>query len=140
MLYVDTSAFVSMFVREGRSAGVVDLLAQRSDAIAISDWVMTETHSAIALKVRSGKISEKEAKAARAKVARSIPEYYCEAIIRADFETASSLIDGIGVPLRAADALHLAICKRLGAELLTFDSEMKNAAIAAGILATNLTV
>lgn len=133
MLYVDTSALVPALIREGRSSAVVRTLAARRGAIVISPWVVAETHSAIALKMRTGAASAKEAKAARAKLARLAGVYQSEPVTTADFERASALIVALRSPLRAGDALHLALCERIGADLLTFDAQMHAAAHEAGI-------
>lgn len=133
MLYIDTSAFVPLLVREGRSRAVYMALAGRSDAICISPWVITETHSAIALKCRVGALTQKQADAAHARIPPKAGGYQIAQILDADFASASDLIGGLRAPLRAADALHIAISLRLGAELMTLDKEMQAAALEAGL-------
>lgn len=133
MLYLDTSAFVPVFVREARSALVKRALASHTGAIVISDWAVAEAESAIALRVRMRTLSAKAADAARARMERSVSAYQREPIERQDFLDAAALIRGTPSPLRAADALHLAACKRLSAELLTLDMEMATAARVIGI-------
>jgi|CXWL01.1.fsa_nt_gi predicted nucleic acid-binding protein len=135
MLYVDTSAFVPIFVRESRSLDVVRTLAARTDAIVLSAWVLTETYSSISLKIRTGALTDVAARAAREQVVQAAPSYQIEAVLEADFDRASQLICELRSPLRAADALHLAICSRVHADLLTLDVAMKAAAREAAIVA-----
>ena len=138
MLYVDTSAFVPIFVHEGRSPDVIRALAARPDTIVLSSWVLTEAHSAISLKTRTGTLTEAAAAAAGAQVEQAAGSYQIEPVEAADFPRASKLISALRSPLRAADALHLAVCLRLGAELLTLDVGMKGAAREATIVAVDL--
>ena len=134
MLYVDTSAFVSMFVRESRSKAVVRFIEKRLDPIAISPWVLTETHSAISLKARTRALTPAEADEARARLSKAASRYLCESVVATDFDDASLHVARSHAALRAADALHLAICRRLGAELLSFDVQMNAAALELSII------
>ncbi len=45
-----------------------------------------------------------------------------------DFVAARALVQTAQVALRAADALHLAVCLRIGASLATFDIRLAEAA------------
>ena len=58
----------------------------------------------------------------------------------ADVELAAGMSDDSAVPLRAGDALHLAVCKRLGTRLATFDAGMVTAANHHGVSTDFLTV
>lgn len=133
MLYLDTSAFVPLFAREARSRDVVILLAAFPDPIVISPWVLAETQSALSLKVRTGALSGSDASAARVRVTQVASAYRVEAVVGADFEKAAEFLSTLTSPLRAADALHVALCERIGAELLTFDIEMAAAASEIGL-------
>lgn len=133
MLYLDTSAFVPMFAREARSRDVVNLVAAFPDPIVISPWVLAETQSALSLKVRTGALSGGDASAARVRVAQVASAYRVEPVAGADFDKAAEFLSTLASPLRAADALHIALCQRIDAELLTLDVEMAAAANEIGL-------
>jgi predicted nucleic acid-binding protein len=57
MIYVDTSAFVPLFIREPKSELIIDWLESSSERLAISDWRLVEFASATAIKVRTAKAS-----------------------------------------------------------------------------------
>lgn len=133
MLYLDTSVFVPIFAREARSQDVVNLVAAWPDPILISPWVLAETQSALSLKVRTGALTSSDANAARVRVAQVASAYQVEPVIGADFEKAAEFLSTLASPLRAADALHIALCERISAELLTLDVEMATAAKEIGL-------
>ena len=51
----------------------------------------------------------------------------------ADFETAARLCDASAAPLRAGDALHLAVCRRVRGSLATMDQGLGAAGQEAGL-------
>lgn len=141
-LYLDTSVLVAMLVREAGTSVAKAYLANAATAsLWVSRWTTVELSSALGLKWRMGWITAAEQEAALAMFQRlaasllSVP-----AIIEADFEQAARLCDQAAIPLRAGDALHLAVAKRLGARLLTFDTEMAAAAQRHGLDCVPLTV
>lgn len=132
-LYIDTSALVSTVAPEARTDSVIRRLQMYAGRLVISSWTLTEAHSALALKRRSGAITADQLRVARSKLAAVIAAYRVEPVLDEDFHRAAQLIVDVRSPLRAADALHLIICQRCNAELLSFDSEMRVAANEAGI-------
>ena len=128
--YLDTSLIVAALVREsGTEAAKAYLSAARDEFLIASRWVITEFSSALALKVRIGTITEAEQAAALAMFRRfSSARLRLVDVEAKDFDTAGRLCDQISAPLRAGDALHLAVCKRTGARLATFDEGMATAA------------
>ncbi|MDO8960183.1 MAG: type II toxin-antitoxin system VapC family toxin [Rhodocyclaceae bacterium] len=128
--YLDTSLIVAALVREqGTEAAKTYLLAASDEFLLASRWVVTELSSALALKVRTGTITETEQAAALAMFRRfGATRLRLLDVEAKDFDMASSLCDRIAAPLRTGDALHLAICKRTGARLATFDDGMAKAA------------
>ncbi|MFZ2404516.1 MAG: type II toxin-antitoxin system VapC family toxin [Methylobacter sp.] len=128
--YLDTSLIVAALVREaGTEAAKAYLTATRDEFLLASRWITTEFSSALALKVRTGTITETEQ-------ADILAMFRCFSATRLrlldveskDFDTAAGLCDRAAAPLRAGDALHLAVCKRMGARLATFDNGMATAA------------
>ena len=47
MIYLDTSVVVALLTPEERSAQALDWFAQSRDPLISSDWLITETHSAL---------------------------------------------------------------------------------------------
>lgn len=128
--YLDTSLIVAALVRQPATEAAKTYLSAASDGFLLaSRWVVTEFSSALALKVRTGTITEVEQAAALAMFRRfGATRLRLLDIEAKDFDAAASLCDQIAVPLRAGDALHLAVCKRTGARLATFDDGMAKAA------------
>ncbi len=128
--YLDTSLLVAVLVREpGTEAAKTYLAAAGSDILLISPWVTTEFSSALALKVRTGAITEAEQTAALTMFRRLAKTRLRRLDFAAgDFDTAAWLCDQVAAPLRAGHALHLAICRRNGARLATFDRGLAHAA------------
>nr|WP_250890174.1 type II toxin-antitoxin system VapC family toxin [Sphingobium nicotianae] len=135
MLYLDTSAIVPAFIREPATERVHALIAERGgEAMAISQWTLTEFSSALALKARMGAISEEILIAALAEwrlftqALRSLP------IEESIFREAASLCQRRDLGLRAGDALHLAVAMANGCALVTLDEQMAKAALALGVV------
>lgn len=128
--YLDTSLIVAALVREpGTEAAKAYLAAARDEFLLASRWIVAEFSSALALKVRSGTITEAEQAAALAMLRRfSTARLRLVDVEARDFNAAAGLCDEIAAPLRAGDALHLATCKRTGSRLATFDNSMASAA------------
>ena len=128
--YLDTSLFVASVIREVGTEAAKTYLSDRSDQpLLISRWVVTEFSSALALKVRTGTITASEQSAALIMFRRfSTLRLQVVNVDPVDFDVAAALCDQSGVPLRAGDALHVAVCKRIGARLATFDGGLAAAA------------
>lgn len=129
MIYLDTSALVSLLVGEVRSERVVKALQEAAAPVAVSAWTQVEFASALALKVRTQIISKADRIRIEARMAEALEhEYELFPVVEADFDVAVQLLAAGGPSLRAGDALHLAICQRVGAQVATLDHEMENAA------------
>jgi len=128
--YLDTSLIVAALVREpGTEAAKACLAAAGKDFLLASRWVVTEFSSALALKVRTGTLTAAEQSAALEMFRRfSAARLRLIDVEARDFAAATSLCDQAVASLRAGAALHLAICKRTGARLATFDHGMAAAA------------
>ena len=126
---------VGALVREPASERIQAwLAAQDPQACAISDLVVTEFSSALAIKLRSGQLEETHRAAALAKfTALATGSFTLLAVERDHFRTAARFADQHGLGLRSGDALHLAICADRRATLCTLDRRMAQAASALGI-------
>lgn len=127
--YLDTSLLVATLIREaGTPAAKTYLSSCRADPLLISRWAVTEFSSALALKVRTATIDAAEQAAALMMFRRfATLRLQVVNIDPLDFEIAAGMSDHSAIPLRAGDALHLAVCKRLGTRLATFDARMATA-------------
>jgi hypothetical protein len=133
--YLDTSLLVPLFIREpGTARAQAFLTANASQVLVISPWTITEFSSALALKQRVGTISGQERQAALTMFEKFRSQrLQIVAIESADFDAAAGLCDASGAALRAGDALHLAVGRRLGGSLSTMDKGLAAAGQEVGL-------
>ena len=138
MLYLDTAVVLTLFVGATTSRRVETWLASRRQPFAFSDWGLTECASALGLKCRRGEMDAAAAASAFAAMATFARES-CDFIACASHHQseAQKLLARFGLPLRAGDALHLAISAHAHASLVTYDSQLLANARATGIKALN---
>ena len=135
-IYVDASALVKLYLPEPESNRIDALLRGRRD-LYISDLAVTEIVSAAARKSRERILSRSHL----TRLYRAILEdIEAEAFRRVDMvpevhRAAERLLLAVDrVPLRAADALHIALALASGCPtLLTFDTRLADATAAAGL-------
>lgn len=136
MLYLDTATVLSLFVREAMSESVGKWIASHRQPLAFSDWGLTECASALGIRLRRGELDADTAKP----VIRAMTTFAnesCEFIACASRQQkdAQALPARFDVPLRAVDALHLAISQQAQAILVTCDKQLLAAAIGVGVKA-----
>jgi predicted nucleic acid-binding protein len=130
MLYLDASAFVAAFAPEPMSARVIACLGRFPEHSIVSTWTQTEAFSALCLKVRTGVLNVSQAGVVQAAMIKSLAtEFESLAVDNGDIVEAGKLLLLEGPPLRAGDALHLALARRSGAQLLTLDQGLARAAV-----------
>ena len=134
MIYVDTSALGAIFFREPNAALVLSQIeAARSRRLIISAWTLTEMASVGAIKERTGVVDRATRRQALALFQRFVSSTLgITEIEPTDFRAAALLTDGPR-PLRAGDALHLAVAKRLPADRATLDRRLADAAPGCGV-------
>jgi predicted nucleic acid-binding protein len=136
-LYLDTSALAKLYFPEADSEAMDRALRGRRD-LTVSDLAVTELVSALARRRREQRL--------RADVAAQL-----SAAMLADLESgmfrrvdlapaahraAERLLLSVPVPLRVADALHLALAMTAGvAAIVTFDRRLAEAARSLGLSA-----
>lgn len=134
-IYLDTSAAVAAHTPESAMVRVQSWLAERDPSeVAISPWVETEFESALALKVRMGKLSldERALVLAEWRRFRDLSIMVLPIDMRT-FETAASYAARHELGVRAGDALHLAVASSYGCSLATLDQRMVQAAPELGV-------
>lgn len=110
MLYVDTSVFVSLLTREKKTSDVNAWYATCTQPLVSSVWCVTEFASALALKQRTGQVSQQSCSYAWEQF-----QTLCRRDLTllpaasAHFHQAALAILKSTASLRAGDALHLAI-------------------------------
>jgi predicted nucleic acid-binding protein len=112
VIYLDANVLVALCVEEPASAKVDAWLARQSGtAVATSQWALTETTSAIGIKVRRKDISRQAADASLDLLeAKILPLLDVLDLPTGVFARADALLRMFDLGLRAGDALHLAIC------------------------------
>ena len=133
MLYLDTAIVLSLFVREPMSESFGKWIASRRQSLAFSDWGLTECASALVIRLRRGELGIDAANRAFGAMTTFANES-CELIACAGHhqKEAQRLLARFDQPLRAGDALHVAISQHAEATLVTYDKQLVVAAKAVG--------
>jgi len=135
MIYLDTSVVVALLTPEERSPHALDWFAQCREPLISSDWLITETHSALGIKQRQHGLSQVARAAAGEQFERLLQGgVELRSHDRGRFRQAAELLQDPALGIRAGDALHLAValhsrCTRLA----SFDGRMLQAAVALGM-------
>lgn len=124
-VYLDASVVVSLFVLDPASQRAQGALLRVRGVMHISNLCAAEFVSALNHRMRMGFLTRKEAQEAIV----LFDEWAAAMTDRVetgaqDFSVCDSYLRRLDLPLRTPDALHLAIAKRIGASLLTFDKQM----------------
>jgi uncharacterized protein len=132
--YLDASVIVPLFVDEPSSRDVMDWLATQDGPILVSEFAAAEVSSNLSRSVRMGRLVEDAARAALAdfdtwRFANTEPVDLTEG----DLRSATLLVRRFETKLRAADAVHLAVSRRLEAMLVTRDHGLLAAAHMVGV-------
>jgi predicted nucleic acid-binding protein len=136
VIYLDTSVVVALLTPEVRSAHALDWFERCRDTLISSDWLITETHSALGIKQRHHGLSQ-AARAAAAKQFERLLQGGVElrSLDRGRFRQAAALLQDPALGLRAGDALHLAVALHSRcSHLASFDGRMQQAAAVLGLI------
>ena len=124
-LYLDASVLVTLFVIDPSSTRAEVFLSAHPEIVIVSDFAVAEFSSAVKRRVRTRDLTREDGQLAFSNldtwVARSA---YREEITTGDIDAANRILRRLDVNLRTPDAIHIAIARRLGATLVTFDRNM----------------
>ncbi len=137
-IYVDASvvfSIVTIAVHSQRARRWIDTHPK----MAATLWSIAEVTSAFAIKVRSGELTVNDRQSAELKLdewLRRLGEPID--VLASDYAACRRLINTLDLPLRAPDALHLAVAQRSCSALATFDKGLADAAQAIGVPVVDL--
>jgi hypothetical protein len=132
--YLDASVLLPTLIAEPTTEAVYDCLAADGRELLVSDFAAAEVASALSRLVRMVLLSDVDASARLAdfdawRAAMSLPVD----ITASDARLAYIYARRFDLGLRAPDALHLAIARRLDATLVTLDQRLATAARELGV-------
>ena len=132
--YLDASVLLPTLVVEQTSAAVDEFLLARANDLIVSDFAAAEVASALSRLVRMDRLTTTEAAYRLA----NFDDWRAGATEPADMDAhdcrlANSYVRRFELKLRAPDALHAAICRRLDLRLVTLDRQVAAAARELGI-------
>jgi len=138
--YLDTGILLPTLIAEPMSEAVYDYLGADRQELLISDFAAAEVASALSRLVRMALLTEADASARLAdfdawRAAMSLPVD----IGATDARLAYIYVRRFDLGLRAPDALHLAIARRLDVPLVTLDRRLATAARELGVAVEELT-
>jgi uncharacterized protein len=133
-IYIDASVLLPTLIAEPTTEAVYDFLGAAGEELLISDLAAAEVASALSRLVRMALLAGADASARLAdfeawRAAMSSPVD----IAAADARLAYVYVRRFDLGLRAPDALHLAISRRLDATLVTLDRRLATAARELGV-------
>jgi predicted nucleic acid-binding protein len=135
-LYCDTSALLKLYLAEPGSAEFTRAVEGRDDLV-VSDLAVTEVASALSRRVRQGAVTPEAARRVQRTIIESLdgsPYQRVELTRELHRRAEHLLLTLTNTPLRAADALHLALAlSARAASMAVFDARLATAARAVGL-------
>lgn len=134
-VYLDTSVVVALFSIDAFAARASTFLRTQSPVVLISDFVGAEFASAIGRRVRMKELTLEQGRRAFT----NFDNWTGTATSRiettsADIRAAETILRRLDLTPRTPDAINIALARRIGAELATFDAKMAENARALGMI------
>lgn len=134
ILYLDASVLMPLVVEEASSVLIEQKLSVHDGGLAVSEYAAAETASGISRLVRMNQLDSATATAALADFdAWRLGSTAPIDLEGGDIRLAHLLVRRFETKLRVGDAVHLALCQRLGTMLVTLDNGLATAAGLLGI-------
>ena len=132
-LYLDASALVKLFVEEAESDSLNEaLLGARG--VVLSELALTEMASALGRRTREGVLTPLQARDLHREAMKLTTACVLADLTPPVHRRAEQLLLSSRTPIRALDALHLAIALEAGAAtIVTFDHNLSDVASAQGL-------
>jgi uncharacterized protein len=133
-IYLDSSAFVKLFVKED-SSGMLNLALSAAGEVILGDLTITELASTLGRLMREGRLSVAESHAVYRRADKLGASYRRVELTPPIHRRAERLLlTSPKIPLRAADALHIATALDAdAATIVSFDERLRQAATTQGL-------
>jgi predicted nucleic acid-binding protein len=123
--YLDTSVIVPLLITEIFTERARNFLTSEMPVLLVSDFAAAEWASVISRRVRTGEMTHAEAMEIFATFDTwRLFETQSIELEPADVRMAEAYLRRLDLTLLAPDALHIAMARRAGAVLVTFDEKM----------------
>ncbi len=133
--YLDTSLLVPLFVIDSSAERARAFMETEAPTPIVSDFAAAEFASAISQLVRTNALYSAQAASIFSMFdtwrAGRATECWVE---QSDVATASAILRRLDSALRTPDALHLAMARRIGVPLATFDQRLAEIAMENGVV------
>jgi hypothetical protein len=135
-LYLDANIIVALLIPEPSSPAIFQFLYEATEPLLVSSFTAAEVASGVSRLARMGQMTTDVAHLTLAdfddwRLAETQPLE----IDDFDIVQAAQFVRRFDLKLRMPDALHLAVCLRAGARLVTHDHTLADAAAACGVAA-----
>ena len=117
-----------MWVKDSHSERVDRWSASIAEPMVVSGWAVAEFSSALGVRRRHGDLNDDERQAAELALDIWLTSVDQVEIVAVDFVLARQLMRVDALPVKAPDALHIAVAKRIGAVMATVDRQLRHAA------------
>jgi predicted nucleic acid-binding protein len=133
-LYLDASAILPTLIEESSSQLITRFLTAAEDALAVSEFAAAEVASGLSRLTRMGRLGADAAAGHLADFDFWRAAFTVDIDVQpADIRLTNVFVRRFELGLRAPDALHIAICTRVGDTLVTLDRRLAAAAEALGV-------
>jgi uncharacterized protein len=138
--YLDASVMLPILIKEPASAAVDAFMSTVQQELWVSDFAAAEVASALSRLVRTGRLQATDgaARLSDFDVWRTAMTKPAE-IHAVDVRLAGAYVRRFDLALRAPDALHVAMARRLDIPLVTLDRRLATAARELGVAVEELT-
>ena len=132
--YLDASVLLPTIIEEPASAAVDRFCVEWPDTLVVSDFAAAEVASGLSRLVRTRQLEPEDARARLTDFdAWRTGATVGFDLVASDARLANIYVRRFDLMLRAPDALHTAICRRLGLTLVTLDRRLATAARELGL-------